>query len=169
MLCDICNKNEATVHLTEIVNGQVVEMHLCESCAQEKASQMQVPIGFQVFLGGIAPEKKSGGPGKTEDLVCPGCGLSYREFRKMGRLGCSQCYEAFKDYLVPLLKNIHGSSQHLGKHPKKVAESVQRRMRLVELRKELQKAIEAEAFEEAARLRDEIKALEAQEASGGEG
>ncbi len=162
MLCDICNKAEATVHLTEIVNGKVVEMHICESCAQEKAAQMQVPMGFQVFLGGIAPEKKT--VDKGNPAVCPSCGLSYRDFRKIGRLGCSQCYTAFKDALVSLLRNIHGSNEHMGKQPKKIPSSIERQMRLLELKKALHKAIEEEAFEEAARIRDEIRALESEPA-----
>ncbi len=133
-------------------------MHLCEACAQEKASQMQVPIGFQVFLGGIAPEKN--GVDKSEPAVCPNCGLSYREFRKVGRLGCSQCYVVFKDYLASLLKNIHGSSRHIGKRPKRLSKDLEIQVKLSRLRKELQEAVEREAFEEAARIRDEIKALE---------
>ncbi len=165
MLCDICGKAEATVHLTEIVNGKIVEMHLCEACAQEKASQMQVPVGFQVFLGGIAPEKAT--VDKSEPMICPNCGLSYRDFRKIGRLGCSQCYVAFKDYLSSLLKNIHGSNQHIGKSPRRLSKNLEVQMKLSNLRKELQSAIEREAFEEAARIRDEIKLLE-QEISSGE-
>ncbi len=158
MLCDICGKAEATVHLTEIVNGKVVELHICESCAQEKASQMQVPVGFQMFLGGIAPEKEHIDKGKP--MVCPNCGLTYRDFRKIGRLGCSQCYEAFKDYLMSLLRNIHGSNEHIGKKPKKIAAVIEKRLRLTELRKQLKEAIEKEEFELAAKIRDEIRGLE---------
>ncbi len=159
MLCDMCGKAEATVHLTEIVDHKVVELHLCEACAQEKAAQMQIPTAFPMFLGGIAPDKSKAKD--SEPLTCPNCGLTYKEFRKIGRLGCSQCYNAFKQNLRPLLRNIHGSANHVGKRPKRVSEEMSKELELAELRQALKDAIAKEEFEEAAKLRDKIRQIEA--------
>ena len=98
---------------------------------------------------------------------CPNCGMTYESFRKMGRLGCSQCYETFKGYLQPLLKKIHGSSQHFGKAPVKAPKIAVKEKKAVysieELKAKMQKAIQAEEFEEAAKLRDQIRELEKRE------
>jgi protein arginine kinase activator len=161
MLCDICGKNQATVHLTEIVDEQMNELHLCEECAREKSAQMEQQFGLGDLLVGLT---EFGKPGKKEtegaDVECPNCGLTYSDFRKIGRLGCSECYTAFKKYLAPLLRRIHGSCQHVGKSPVKVGKVSRKKIDLQELHKQLQKAIESEAFEEAAQLRDRIKELE---------
>ncbi len=98
--------------------------------------------------------------GKAE-TKCPNCGLAYQDFRRIGRLGCSECYETFKDSLRVLLKRIHGSTQHLGRTPAKKVVPVQKRSEIDTWRGKLQRAIEMEEFEQAARLRDKIRALEA--------
>ncbi len=171
MVCDICGKNQATVHLTEIIDNQMNELHLCEECAREKSAQMESQFGLSDLLAGMADFEK---PAKEKDvgaastIKCPNCGLTYADFKKMGRLGCGQCYVAFKQYLTPLIKKIHGSSTHLGKAPEKAVPLVddQKQTDLQGLRKKLQKAIEDEAFEEAARLRDEIKEFEKRASEG---
>lgn len=166
MLCDICGKNPATVHLTEIVDDQMNELHLCEECARQKSSQMEQQFGLSDLLAGIADFEKPAQAQKQQEaesvsLKCPNCGLTYAEFKKMGRLGCSECYAAFAKYLAPLIKRIHGSSMHFGKSPlKSAAQSPREGIDLGALRQKLQKAIEAEAFEDAARLRDQIRQLE---------
>lgn len=173
MLCDICHKNEATVHLTEIVDNQITELHLCEECARQKGAQMEQHFGLADLLAGLADlGQQFEVAGKTE-AKCPNCGLAYQDFRRIGRLGCSECYEAFKDSLGLLLKRIHGSTQHLGRTPAKAkarakaaAAPVQKRSEMDMLRAELQKTIEMEEFEEAARLRDKIRALEAKNKKG---
>jgi len=161
MLCDICGKNPATVHLTEIVNEEMTELHLCEACAQAKSQQMEQQFGLSDLLAGMADFDK---PVSKEEIVssqCPNCKLAYTDFKKIGRLGCGECYTAFRKYLGPLLKRIHGSGQHVGKVPIKLAKTIARkRTSIDELRLKLQKAIETEAFEEAARIRDQIKELE---------
>jgi len=168
MLCDVCNKNPATVHLTEIVDDQMNELHLCEECARQKSTQMEQHFGLSDLLAGLAEFEK---PPKEKDaeatiaLKCPNCGLTYADFKKIGRLGCSECYNAFKKYLVPLIKRIHGSNLHFGKSPVKttVIKSEKKKPDLQDLRARLAKAIDAEAFEEAARIRDQIKDLENKE------
>lgn len=163
MLCDLCGKKQATVHLTEIIDNQVTELHLCEDCARNKSLEMEQQFGLGDLLAGLA---EFGGKGIEEAesirLKCPNCELSYDDFKKIGKLGCSQCYTAFKRYLSSLLKKIHGSNRHVGKLPLKLTTVANDRKKttLEELRQKLQKAIEEEAFEEAARLRDQIRELE---------
>lgn len=162
MTCDFCGEAEATVHLTEIINDQTRELHLCESCAHEKGAAAGQEFGLAGLLAGLADFGVKGVSPRTK-LSCPRCGMTYEDFRKVGRLGCGSCYETFEPYLVPLLKRIHGSTQHVGKSP-----SVRRpkgpkgpQEDLAQLKESLRKAIAAEAFEEAVRLRDRIRAVEA--------
>ena len=173
MICDSCGKKPATVHLTEIIDDQMTELHLCEDCARAKSSQMEQQFGLSDLLGGLAefhPKSNATSQAPSEtvpSMKCPGCGASFEDFKKVGRLGCSECYEAFKKYLGPLLKRIHGSNIHFGKSPIKASKSSKKKIDPQELRLKLQKAIEMEAFEDAARIRDEIKQLEQRSEEGG--
>lgn len=160
MLCDVCAKNQATVHLTEIVDDQMTELHLCEECAHKKSAQMESQFGLGDLLVGLSEFEKPASKKETAVMKCPACGLTYNDFRKIGRLGCAECYTAFRKYLGPLLKRIHGSSQHAGKTPFPTVRVVRKKADAQDLRKQLQKAVESEAFEEAARLRDQIKETE---------
>ena len=164
MLCDICGKNPATVHLTEIVDDQMTELHLCEECARQKSIQMEQQFGLSDLLAGLAEFEKPALQKEAVLLKCSNCDLTYTDFKKIGRLGCSECYSTFKKYLGPLLKRIHGSSLHLGKSPLKVTKALKKKIDLSSLRYELQKAIEREAFEEAAKIRDQIRELEKKQA-----
>lgn len=164
MQCDICHKKKATVHLTEIVDGQMAEMHLCEECARKKSVQMEQQFGLADLLAGLADFSKQVKGVEKIKLKCPKCGLGYDDFRKFGRLGCSECYSAFKEYLSTLLKKIHGSNRYFGKTPVKIASSVKRKMNdLQDLKEQLQKAIYMEDFEKAAELRDKIREIEKKE------
>ena len=160
MLCEICGKKEATVHLTEIVNDKMTKLHLCEDCAKEKGSEMEEHFGLNDLLAGLADLGATIEPEMMEMIKCPSCGFTYQDFKKVGRLGCGECYEAFKKHLVPLLKRIHGADRHVGKVPLMVGKTVKDTRTLQELRMRLEKAIQTEQFEEAARLRDQIKELE---------
>lgn len=160
MVCDVCGKNQATVHLTEIIDDQMNELHLCEDCARHKSSQMEQQFGLSDLLAGLTEFKKGAEEKEAVSLKCATCGLTYKDFKKLGRLGCGDCYTSFKKYLGPLLKRIHGSSIHYGKSPLKPLKDAKGKNTLSDLRVQLQKAIEAEQFEEAARLRDQIKQLE---------
>ncbi|MBU1091210.1 MAG: UvrB/UvrC motif-containing protein [Candidatus Omnitrophica bacterium] len=163
MLCNICAKNPATVHLTEIIDNQMNELHLCEECARQKSAQMEQKFGLSDLLAGMVDFDKVAKEAESIVPKCPNCGLTYTDFKKIGRLGCGECYGAFKKYLAPLLKRIHGSSQHIGKAPavKATGRAFKKKQPdLQELRNKLQKAIETEAFEEAAKIRDQIKELE---------
>ena len=160
MKCQLCGK-PATVHLTEIVNDQMTELHLCENCAKDKGiAGLGQPFGLQDLLAGLVDFGAPVVSGNKTVIKCTNCNMTYEDFRKIGRLGCSQCYETFKESLEPLLKKVHGSMQHLGKGPLHDQEGLQAKKRLQSLHLKLQKAIQNEAFEEAAKLRDEIKKLE---------
>lgn len=165
MLCDICTKNPATVHLTEIVDDQMSELHLCEECARKKSSQMESQFGLSDLLAGLADFEKPSEEKEIVSLKCPNCGLTYKDFKKVGRFGCGECYTTFRKFLTPLLKRIHGSGMHCGKCPVKVTigRTSKKKVDIQELRCRLQKAIEMEAYEEAAKIRDQIKELQGKE------
>ena len=160
MLCDICGKNEATVHLTEIVNDEVTKLHLCEECAKEKAYEMEEHFGLAELLAGLGDFGVKLESEEMTKIKCHNCGFSYMDFKKVGRFGCGECYEAFKKNLTPLLKRIHGSDQHYGKAPVKAQKVVKVRDDIQELKIRLEKAVQMEEFEEAAKLRDQIKDFE---------
>ena len=173
MQCGICGKKKATVHLTEIVDDQMTELHLCEDCAREKSVQMEQQFGLADLLAGLSDFGK---PSKGLDqakLKCANCGLSYDDFRKFGRLGCSECYVSFRENLMTLLKRIHGSGKHYGKKPAYIPlpisapkEPGEVKDEMQDLKEQLSKAILSENFEEAAKLRDMIRQKESQEGSG---
>ncbi|MDD5085202.1 MAG: UvrB/UvrC motif-containing protein [Candidatus Omnitrophica bacterium] len=159
MICNVCGKKEATIHLTEIVNNQAMEMHLCEECAKEKGTELKGPFSFKDLLTGLADFSQALNQTGAEELKCPSCGLTYKAFGKGGRLGCSGCYRAFAKLLLPLIKRVQGSTQHVGKRPEKLSPAVKSQVESRKLQEELQRAVQAEDFERAAQLRDEIKAL----------
>jgi protein arginine kinase activator len=162
MKCDKCN-NPATVHLIEIKNGKKVERHLCEEHAVEEGVTVKVtnaPINelLEKFV-----LKHSGEVSGQTEMVCDHCGLSYEEFRKTGQLGCPHCYEVFEQVLTPLLARAHGGhTQHIGKVPRQAGRDQHRQQRLLQLRRQLDEAVVAERFEQAASLRDQVRQLEAE-------
>lgn len=163
MICNVCGTNEATIHLTEIVNEQMVEIHLCETCAQEKGTEFKTHFNVSDLLSGLTDLTKEITKDEKTLTKCPNCGLSYEEFGRTGRLGCAECYEAFSKLLIPLIKRVQHSTQHVGKRPSRLAPaapSFQAKQDLRELQNRLTKLIQQEEFEEAARLRDRIKQLE---------
>ncbi|MBN2483093.1 MAG: UvrB/UvrC motif-containing protein [Candidatus Omnitrophica bacterium] len=154
MNCDICHKIVATVHLTEIVNEKVVELHICQKCAKVKTDELKSQLSLSDFLGGLVdkPDTK-----KTVPTACPLCGLTFNEFREKGRLGCGECYGAFKDQILPLFRKIHGSTQHVGKIPAHVEKKILIDREKEELKNRLARAVKLEEYEEAARIRDKLK------------
>jgi protein arginine kinase activator len=163
MLCDTCQENVATVHLTEIVNKQKNELHLCEGCARDKGVCIQSGVDVPTESAAIlkppsAPLARRGD--ELSSLSCPVCGMTFSRFRSSGRLGCANDYVAFRRGLLPLLEKIHGSAEHKGRVPTQVSERLERRKKVSELREELNRAIQAEEYERAATLRDRIYAIE---------
>ena len=118
MLCNICHKNEAIVHFKGILNDQVFEIDLCEECAHQKGMEFKKDIQLTDFISSLVDLGLPQGSGKKKVSACPVCGLTYAEFKHAGRLGCSNCYTVFEDYLQPLLERIHGSVKHTGRSPK---------------------------------------------------
>ena len=166
MVCDACKQQQATVHLTEIVNGQMTELHLCEACANQKGAQVESHFGLSDLLSGLSDYGKAQEPEEVVSKACPACGMTYDDFRKVGRLGCSECYVTFKRSLGALLKRIHGSPIHLGKSPMRLIKSAKvAKTDLMDLKRKLEQAIEKEEFEEAAKLRDQIRRAEQHEQS----
>ena len=161
MICNLCGTQEATIHLTEIVNNQMVEIHLCEPCAQEKGTDFKTHFNFGDLLAGLTTEaSKPTRSGERRVGKCVECGLTYEEFGKSGRLGCAACYESFAKLLIPLIKRVQRSTHHVGKKPSKVGGEVKVTHDLRVLQERLRKSVQSESFEEAAQLRDEIKQME---------
>jgi protein arginine kinase activator len=155
--CRRCSK-PATLHITDLHQGSVQKIHLCENCAGEYLQPSTPdPTDAEAILQAASDEL---GQEDEEELACPNCGITYREFRKQGRLGCPHDYVAFAQKLQPLLENIHENLQHCGKVPRRAPDASQRQYELIKLRNDLRTAVEKEDYESAARLRDEIKQLE---------
>ena len=122
MLCQICGKNPATVHFTEIHDNRMSEIHVCERCAEEKgmqASASQHKFEIADLLAGMVDAMTQTDEERVGHVQCPRCGLLYSNFKETGRLGCAECYTAFQFQLRPLLRRIHGSTRHAGKSPVK--------------------------------------------------
>jgi len=166
--CQMCGKNPATVHFTEIHDNKMTEMHLCERCVEarglEPAPKKQ-KFDIADLLAGMVDGMTSNEEERVGHVQCPRCGLPYSSFKETGRLGCSDCYTAFQFQLRPLLRRIHGDTRHRGKVPTRDGEGAARSRQIHRLHDELQRAIEREAFEHAATIRDQIKRLEAERAA----
>ncbi|MCP5003023.1 MAG: DNA helicase UvrBC [Planctomycetes bacterium] len=165
MKCDSCDKKIATVHLTEIVGTEKKEKHLCEECAHNVTSHFpKAPSPSDILtsiINQVSPEIE-----EMSKTACPVCGLTYLEFRSQGRLGCPMDYDVFQKGLLPLIERMHGSSQHIGKVPANASEEVVKKNELIQLRKELNIAVEKEDYETAALIRDKIYGFSRNEDNG---
>ncbi|MFP4157324.1 MAG: UvrB/UvrC motif-containing protein [Opitutales bacterium] len=153
--CSNCGE-VATVHLTQIINNKIIKVDLCESCAQAKG--VTDPEGFSL-ADLVHKAHGAGAPGEPR-LTCPDCGLSTADFRRTGRLGCAGCFEVFAPLLRPALEDMHVGSQHQGKVPERALNRQDIHRQLHSLQGALEDAIQEEAYEEAAKLRDQIHAIE---------
>ncbi|MBM7694327.1 protein arginine kinase activator [Peribacillus deserti] len=179
MICEQCNERPATLHFTKVVNGEKSEVHLCDTCAQEKGqmSLFNGNAGFSIndLLGGLLNggtfhHSSHNAVTHREELRCPKCHMIYQQFVEIGRFGCSECYKTFKNHLVPVLKRLHsGNIVHTGKIPKKAGGNISLKKRIEELKQDLKQSIEQEEFERAANIRDEVRALEKEVNNGQEG
>lgn len=166
MLCQECGKRPATLHFTKIVNGEKTEFHICEACAREKGELIPgTPNGFSIhnLLSGLLdfePSSAASQSAKQMTQRCERCGLTYAQFSKLGRFGCSECYRHFGERLDPVFKRVHGNTVHVGKVPKRTGGLIKYKREVERLKKEMALRIEREEFEQAAKLRDEIKELE---------
>lgn len=171
MLCEKCKKNEAKINLVTVMNGQKHEIWLCENCAKDIASipffspiveNMNFPFQgvLSEMLSNADNSKNNIDDKKIKKIVCSSCGLTYDEFKKSGRLGCSDCYKEFKLVLEPRIKSLQAGMKHVGKVPKAKGKELMQKRKLKGLKEEMQKLIIDEEYERAAVVRDEIKKLE---------
>jgi protein arginine kinase activator len=165
MLCECCQQNEATIHLTQMVENQSRELHLCEGCAEESGMNVQNVMSIPEILFGLgSPGTPAKENGQTSTRSCPHCHMRDCDFKKTARLGCPRCYEAFAEELGPMLAAMHKGTQHAGKIPGCLKETIAKAALCEELNKQLARAIRDEKYEEAALLRDRIR--EATHAAG---
>ncbi len=158
MKCENCNEREATVHYTEIEGAEKREIHLCEECYRAKAAPVQKVVDCAEFLKGMLHGALKE-QGAAAQAICPTCGISLAEFRTSGRFGCPNDYHVFQDAIRPLLEKIQHGTRHVGSVPSRAGAELQRENELIRLRRELERAVQREEYEEAARLRDRIRQL----------
>lgn len=166
MQCQNC-PNPATVHQTFIVEGQKQVTHLCQSCAEKQQVLVHKELNLPAILQTLITQQLGPVTDSLSRLTCPCCGIKYMEFRAEGRLGCPKDYDVFRVGLEPLLRRIHRATRHLGKGPRRNPHAQQRHTELIALRRQLQTAVETEAFEDAVRLRDLIRQKEATDDESG--
>lgn len=164
MKCERCNRREAAVKYIEVEEGVKRSRWLCEECAAAEGAQpppvdSEVGAGLQVFL--------TGEEGPTV-APCEVCGAQLQQLHDLGLLGCPQCYVQFREQLMPLLRRYHRASVHLGKSPGARGPRAVLRLEIRQLRSTLEAAVASEDYEEAARLRDRIAALQEQLAAAGD-
>lgn len=173
MMCENCGENEANVRYTQIVNGVKKEMRLCDKCARElgignMSFNLEMPFDFSNFFGELAGEYEDSfmpALAMPKTKTCDKCGMSFEDFVETGKFGCSHCYEVFEDRIDPILKRLHGGNRYIGKKLKKNnsendLNKNEEINKLEELKLTLKQKIKEEKYEEAAKIRDEIKKLE---------
>lgn len=165
MLCQNCGKNEATTHIKQIINGDMAESHLCAQCAKS-LGYSDVFSGFGLdlseLLGGFFGDMMPSLRGRKTER-CPKCGTAFNDIVRSGKVGCAECYRTFYDELLPSIQRIHGRIKHNGKSSHSAAEKPKTETteeKIERLKSEMDKAVAAQEFEQAAKLRDEIKNLE---------
>lgn len=159
MLCNECGKNEANVHLTHIINGKKTESHLCEECAKKNQSIFNSSFSMENLFSAML-NNAFNGASYLSSKGCSNCGMTYEQFRNVGKFGCNECIEAFKPRLIPVIKNIQGYDEHTGKIPKRACGDYKVQKDLEKLKEELKLMIEQEEYERAAELRDKIRDME---------
>lgn len=162
MKCECCSKTEATIHLTQVIDGEVKKLNLCQVCAQKNGIDLNSPISITDVLLGLG-NPASGEPSKADlsefDLSCSRCQMTRAEFKKRARLGCPECYKAFMGELNAITQAMHHSRQHVGKIPARQGNEARITAQIAALQKEIETAIAKEEYEVAANLRDKIKSL----------
>lgn len=168
MLCDNCGKNDASIKLTQIINGKKTEMNICEECGHKMGIadiNFEMPIDISNFLGDFDFENESFMPFNisSKDIKCNKCNMTYQEFLDNGKFGCEECYKIFSDKIENVLKRIQGTDKYLGRkanlNENNKVQEIKPDNKLEELQKRLKQAIKEERYEDAAKLRDEIKSL----------
>lgn len=162
MKCECCKEAEATIHLTQVIDGEVKKLNLCQECAQKNGIDLNSPISITDVLLGLGNQQGGGHP-KTDpsefDLSCSRCQMTRAEFKKRARLGCPECYKAFMGELSAITQAMHHSRQHVGKIPARQGNEARITAQVAALQKDIETAIAKEEYEVAASLRDKIRAL----------
>lgn len=188
MLCENCKKREANVKYSENINGRRKEMNLCEECSRKLGItniDFNMPIDFSSFLGEFMEDFST--PefmpliNEIKTLTCNNCGYTFDDIVNTGKLGCGNCYEVFEDRLDPIIKRIQGSNKHVGRIGKVIDNKIDEKLskninknisedntnkekdekstKLEQLEANLKQAIKEERYEDAAKIRDEIKKI----------
>ena len=156
MLCEKCGKNHATTHIKTVVNGIVREYNLCSSCAAQNGYATNSITGM---LASMLGDMQS--PKLQNQKTCSVCGATFSDIAHSGKMGCGECYNTFKEEILPYLKRVHGATHHTGKIPNRAPLIVKSKEKTVEeLRQELTRMVAEEKYEQAAKLRDKIKEME---------
>lgn len=166
MICEKCNKNPASVHITKIVNGKKTELHLCSECAKSEQAMGDFlnPYGILKNIMDIESEFSPNAGTFLTQTQCPVCQQTLNDFERSGKVGCSNCYTVFRDELTPIIRRIHSSTQHVD-DPTQTQPSTQKlssSQEIAKLNARLKNAVAKEEYEEAAKLRDQINKLKAQ-------
>lgn len=169
MECQVCKEKPATLHFTQVINGDKKEVHVCEECAREKGYAAFPDDGYSLhdlIKGLFNVESPSFSKAREhplrfqQEMVCPQCELTFSEFQRTGKFGCAKCYDAFSPRIESILRRVHsGNTIHRGKIPKRKGGHLHIKKQIEEYREKLLQLVEEEAFEEAAVVRDKIKAL----------
>ena len=162
MICECCHEKEATIHLTQVIDGEVKKLNLCQECAKKNGIDLNSPISItDVLLGlGSQPGMKKGSSMMSElDLSCSRCQMTRAEFKTNARLGCPECYHSFMGELNALMQAMHHSRQHVGKIPARQGVEARITAQIASMQKDIATAITKEEYEVAANLRDKIRTL----------
>ncbi|GGJ93357.1 protein-arginine kinase activator protein [Lentibacillus kapialis] len=169
MECQECHERPATLHFTQVINGEKAEVYVCEVCAKEKEYMNYPEEGYSLhhLLSGLLhstfENPKSTTGQQVKEVQCPKCEMTLSEFKRVGKFGCPACYETFADNLDPIFRRVHsGNTKHYGKIPARIGGDMRVKKQVDAYKEELQRLIKNEAFEEAATVRDKIKELEKQ-------
>ena len=179
MKCDNCGKNNANVRYLRNINGVKQEMNLCEECSKKLGitDSFNMPIDFSSFWGGFFEDFENSDLMQLMEpnhpIKCKGCNLSFEDIINTGKFGCPECYNTFETQIDSLLNKLHGSNRHIGRLGKANKVKVEddgvpkeentNLSKIEELKKSLKQLIKEEKYEEAAKVRDEIKKLETEE------
>jgi protein arginine kinase activator len=159
-ICANCGRNPATVHVRRVAGGEETDLHVCASCAKELGAEPPTESAGGLLSDPLTVMFKSMEETAGSGAVCGSCGFTYSQFKDTGRLGCSECYETFREELDGLLRKIHGSIRHLGKTPQREGKVYEEASRIKRLTDELERAVVSEDYERAAELRDVLRGLE---------
>lgn len=162
MKCECCHEAEATIHLTQVIDGKVKKLNLCQVCAQKNGIDLNSPISITDVLLGLGNQPVDSGVQNdltVFDLSCSRCQMTRAEFKKRARLGCPECYNAFMGELSAITQAMHHSRQHVGKIPARQGNEARVTAQVAALQKDIETAIAKEEYEVAAGIRDKIRAL----------